>query len=133
MNKPSSGRSVSAVFITFSGNCRNALTFYQTCFGGTLQFETFENELQGYTEIPVVVGSLVSDSIIIHGSDLVHSEGRILGNYMAIFLPCKNTVDRQVLIGKLKLSKKGLFAKKYDDQQLVEVTDAFDVRWVLGV
>jgi uncharacterized glyoxalase superfamily protein PhnB len=127
------GKFVSAVFITFSGNCKKALSYYQTCFGGTLQFETFEKELQGYAEIPVVSGSLVSDSIVIHGSDLVHNEGRILGNYMSIFLHCRNIYDRKALIEKLKFNTQILFVNNSDDQKLVEVTDAFDVRWVLSV
>lgn len=123
----------SAIFITFSGNCKKALTFYQTCFGGILQFETFGKELQGYTEMPVVSGSLFSDRIIIHGSDLVHNEGRKLGNYISIFLLCRNTHDRKELIEKLEFDKKDLFVKNCDQQKLIEVTDAFDVRWVLGV
>jgi PhnB protein len=123
---------ISAIFITFSGNCKKALTFYQTCFGGTVQFETFEEELQDYTETPVVSGSLVSNSIIIHGSDLVHNEGRKLGNYMSIFLQCKNTYDRKELIEKLEFEK-NLFVNNDDDQKLIEVTDAFDVRWLLGI
>src|SRR5690606_16418812 len=97
------------------------------------QFETFENELEGYTELPVIFGSLVSDSIIIYGSDLVHNEGRRLGNYISIFLRCRNAYDRKVLIEKLEFGKRNFFVKKYDDQQLVEVTDVFDVRWLLGV
>ena len=133
MTEPIHGKLVSAIFITFSGNCRKALTFYQTCFGGTLQFETFEEELQGYAEMPVVSGSLVSDGIIIHGSDLVHNEGRTLGNYMSIFLHCKNTDDRQALIEKLEFDKKSLVARDNGNERLVELTDAFDVRWVLGV
>ena len=133
MTDPNHGKMASAFFITFSGNCRKTLTFYQTCFGGTLQFETFEKELQGYTEKPVVSGSLVSDHIIIHGSDLVHNEGRTLGNYIAIFLHCKNTVERQALVEKLKFNKSDLFVTNDDGQKLIEVTDAFDVRWVLGV
>ncbi len=124
---------VSAIFITFSGNCKKALTFYQTCFGGTLQVETFEKELQGYTEMPVVIGSLVSDMIIIHGSDLVHNEGRTLGNYMSIFLHCKNSYDRQALIEKLEVNKRNFSAGNDDGQKLVEVTDVFDVRWILGI
>src|SRR3546814_5653246 len=100
------GKFVSAIFITFSGNCRKALTHYQTCFGGTLQFENFEKKLAGYAEVPVVSGALVSDRIIIHGSDLVHDEGRTLGNYISIFLPCINEVDRQTLIRKLEANKK---------------------------
>lgn len=124
---------MAAIFITFSGNCRKALTFYQTCFGGTLQFEMFERELQGYTKVPVICGSLVSDYITIHGSDLVHDEGRILGNYMAIFLHCTNACGRQLLIEKLVFNGRDRFVMNFDDQKLVEVTDAFDVRWVLGV
>lgn len=123
----------SAVFITFAGNCRRALTHYQACFGGTLQFETFAAELQGCAEIPVVSGSLVSDRIIIHGSDLVHDEGRTLGNYLSIFLHCESAQDRKALIGKLKFNSENTFVQHDDDQKLIEVTDAFDVRWVLGV
>lgn len=132
LNKLKPGRLRSAIFITFSGNCKRALNFYQTCFGGLLQFETFEEEL-GYTEMPVVNGSLVSDRIIIYGSDLVHNEGRKLGNYISIFLCCKNTFDRKELIGKLNYSKKNDTVNNDDDQRLVEITDPFDVRWILGI
>ena len=124
---------VSGIFITFSGNCKKALTFYQTCFGGTLQFEAFEKELQGYPEMPVVIGSLFSDNILIHGSDLVHNEGRKVGNYISIFLECKTRYERKELIEKLESGKKNLFQTNDIDQKLIEVTDAFDVRWILGV
>ncbi len=133
MLDPNRSKFVSAIFITFSGNCRRALTYYQTCFGGTLQFETFEKELEGYSEIPVVSGYLVSDSVVIYGSDLVHNEGRILGNYLSIFLHCKNMDDRQALIEKLRSEKENILVKNGDADKLVEVTDVFDVRWVLGV
>jgi len=123
----------SAIFITFSGNCKQALSFYQSCFGGLLHFETFEKELQGYTELPVISGSLVSDRVIIYGSDLVHNEGRKLGNYISIYLHCENIYDRRELIKNLELGKKNLFVGNDDDPKLIEITDVFDVRWVLGV
>lgn len=124
---------VSAVFITFSGNCKMALSFYQVCFGGLLQFDTLEEELQGFTEIPVVSGSLISENITIHGSDLVPEEGRRLGNYIAVFLHCKNAQERKVLTEKLEPDKKNPLTRNPDDQKLIEITDSFDVRWVLGI
>lgn len=127
-DKPKSG-----IFITFSGNCKKALTFYQSCFGGTLHFETFDKALQGYTEIPVISGSLVSGRIVIHGSDLVHNEGRRTGNYLSVFLPCKNAADRKALAEKLEPGRKSMPVSNYAAQRLIEVTDAFDVRWVLGI
>ncbi len=120
---------VSAVFLTFSGNCKEALTFYQTCFGGALRFDFFEG-LQGYAQLPVINGSLVSDTINIHGSDLVHNEGRILGNHIAIFMQCANVEARKVLIEKLQQNKESGFTGN-DDEKLIEITDAFDVRWIL--
>ena len=128
-----SDKLTSGILITFSGNCKKALTFYQTCFGGTLHFETFDKQLQGYTEKPVVNGSLVSDRIVICGSDLVHNEGRKTGNYLSIFLPCKNADDRKALIEKLGSDHKGLPARNYQEQNLIEIIDSFDVRWVLGI
>ena len=122
----------SAVFITFPGNCKKALIFYQSCFGGVLQLETFNEDLEGYKEI-VVSGSLLADSITIHGSDLVHNEGRKLGNYIAIFFACNNAVDRKQLIEKLIVDKKKFFNSNQENKKLIELTDAFDVRWVLGV
>lgn len=123
----------SAIFITFSGNCKMALTFYQACFGGILQFETFDKKLEDYNEELIINGSLICDSIIIHGSDLVHDEGRQLGNYMSIFLQCKDIHDRKTLVRKLSHNKKGLSINNSDDQRLIEIIDAFDVRWILGV
>jgi PhnB protein len=123
---------ISAVFITFSGNCKRALNFYQACFGGHLHFETFGEELPDTDLRPVVNGTLVSDRIAIHGSDLVHNEGRKLGNYIAVFLHCKNSEERKTLIAKLSGCAKNLLASN-NDSPLVEIRDVFDVRWVLGV
>lgn len=123
----------SGIFITFSGNCKEALTFYQNCFGGILHFETFSEALNGYAEKPVISSSLVSDGIVIYGSDLVHDEGRKIGNYLSVFLVCKNVEYRNALIAKLKSVATALETKDYGNQKLIEVTDSFDVRWVLGI
>lgn len=127
------GPLTSAVFITFPGNCKKALTFYQTCFGGQLQFESLNQDLKNYPEMPVLNGSLISDRIIIHGSDLVHDEGRKIGNYISIFLYYKNSLERKDLIERLRLHRKIHFADYTDDQKLIEVIDAFEVRWILAM
>lgn len=123
----------SAVFITFAGNCRKALTFYQSLFGGRLRLQTFGGHILGYEEVPVVSGSLISQKIVIHGTDLVHDEGRKTGNYISIFLPCKCPQDRKKLIHKLEDPKLRLSNGGDEGQKLVEITDAFDVRWILSV
>ena len=125
-------KSTSAVFLTFSGNCKQALQFYHSCFGGSLRFETFDDKLPGNVEAPVITGSLISEKVVIHGSDLVHDEGRKLGNYMAIFLSCKDGEERKTLAKKLNAEMDNLVIVSNDDQKLIEITDAFGVRWVLS-
>jgi len=122
-----------AVFITFSGNCRKALSFYQTCFGGKLRFEFLGKDLQAFTEQPVVSGSLISERIILYGSDLVQEEGRKIGNYISIFLLCKNAADRRMLIAKLKAAQKEVPQQVEEESKLIELSDAFDVSWMLGI
>ncbi len=129
----SSDTLASGIFITFSGNCKKALTFYQSCFGGRLNFQTFDKKLPGYPEIHVISGSLISQSIVIYGSDLVHDEGRNIGNYLSVFLRCKNAEHRMVIIEKLESIHKTQSSRNYEEQRLIELTDAFDVRWVLGI
>lgn len=122
----------SGIFITFSGNCRAALTFYQACFGGTLHFEMFDEPLQGYTELPVVSAALITERIKIYGSDLVHTEGRKVGNYLAVFMPCQDIAEREELITRLT-SRKNKRKDWNTQHKFIEVTDLFNVRWVLGL
>ncbi|MGE8290172.1 MAG: glyoxalase [Sphingobacterium sp.] len=122
----------SGVFITFSGNCRKALTFYQSCFGGSLDFDRLDKKINGYAELPIVSASLTSPNVVIYGSDLVHDDGRKIGNYLSVFLPCANVVDRGQLITKLAAERQAVLGNNETDQ-LVEVTDIFDVRWILGI
>jgi len=122
----------SGVFITFSGNCRRALTFYQSCFGGTLHFDRLDKKINGFSELPIVSASLTSPSVVIYGSDLVHDDGRKIGNYLSVFLPCTNVIDRGRLVTKLAAGRQAVLGNNETDQ-LVEVTDIFDVRWILGI
>jgi uncharacterized glyoxalase superfamily protein PhnB len=122
----------SGVFITFSGNCRKALTFYQSCFGGSLDFDRMDKKINGYSELPIVSASLTSPSVVIYGSDLVHDDGRKIGNYLSVYLPCTNVKDRGQLVTKLAAGRQAVLGDNETDQ-LVEVTDIFDVRWILGI
>lgn len=122
----------SGIFITFAGNCKKALTFYQACFGGVLDFEMLDKVIEGYNEIPVISGVLISDRLVIYGSDLVQDGGRKIGNHIAVFLSCQDLMDRRYLIQKLALPAEQDSLIR-DQDPLVEIKDSFDVNWILGV
>ncbi len=119
------------IFLTFSGNCRSALLHYQKCFGGTVSFQTFSRRLTELLTEPVICGSLISNTVIIHGSDLVADEGRIIGNCIAIYLKFNSRSQRKNLIDMLTERKKDLPETALSNK-LVEITDAFGTRWILG-
>lgn len=98
-----------------------------------LHFDVFEKVLDDFTETPVIIGSLVSDRLIIHGSDLVHNEGRKIGNHISIFLPCRNVEERSSIGEKLAANNGWLQTKDQEAQILLEVTDAFQVNWILSL
>lgn len=123
----------SAFFVTFSGNCKKALTLYQSCFGGDLYFDTFDETMAGFEELPVISGSLISEKITIYGSDLVHNEGRRVGNFMSIYIHCDNYGERMNYLKKLDPNLKDCSPLRYVEQKLIEITDSFEVRWVFGI
>ncbi|MGV3697171.1 hypothetical protein [Flavobacterium sp.] len=118
----------SAFFITFNGNCKEALTLYQSCFGGSVYLETFDKPIAGISGTPVVSGSLVSEKIVVYGSDLVHNEGRRVGNFMSIYLYCNSVTERLAYIKKLVRT-----SNEHPEEKWIEITDAFEVRWVFGI
>lgn len=120
------------IFITLAGNCKEAFTFYQSCFGGELFFEILDIPLNQYPNNPVISGSLISERIVLHGSDLVHDEGYQIGNQLAIYFPCRNSSERFRLIIQLggNVEDSSVELKK---QRLIEITDIFGVRWILGL
>lgn len=122
----------SAFFITFNGNCQEALLLYQDCFGGKVQFDTFPEPI-GFKKLPVVSGYLYSDPLLIQASDLIQEQGRRVGNQMAILVTCESHQQRLIYLKKLSDRKQYQSFKRLQTQKLIEITDRFDVSWIFGV
>src|SRR5690242_11585639 len=85
-------------YLTFSGNCREAMTFYQECLGGKLTFQTIgESPLSG--KMPkrmkdcILHATLVKGGLILMGSDMVPQEGLRKGNAVSLFLNCSSETE----------------------------------------
>jgi PhnB protein len=122
----------SAVFLTFKGNCEQALKSYQKCFGGQLTIEYFDRKLTGFEQKIILRAKLTSESFTIIGSDLGHNEGLKVGNNIAIYLNCRNVLERQHFINNL-VSQEFLSKKETENSALVEIIDAFEVHWIFEI
>lgn len=97
-------------YLTFNGNCREAMQFYQQCLGGDLQVQTLhETELS--TKMPEAIKELVLQAVLtmhaftLVATDMVHDEGLVKGNNVSLLLTFNNT--REIKTCYQKLSQGG--------------------------
>lgn len=82
-------------YLTFNGNCREAMSFYQHCLGGELSFQTIEDsplsdKMPAEMKTCILHSTLISDGIIIMGSDMVGEKGLLKGNAVSLLLNCSS-------------------------------------------
>ncbi len=80
-------------YLLFNGNCREAMTFYQSCIGGKLQLQTLKDVPSTFPFLYnmqdfILQACLQRDSFRLCGSDLPIDEKHQQGNTMSLLLVC---------------------------------------------
>jgi PhnB protein len=91
-------------YLNFDGNTREAMTFYQSVFGGELTMQTV-----GETPMPCPAGMenqimhsmLIGGGVVIMGSDMQGPEGHRPGNTVTLSLNCNSEEEIRSLFAKL--------------------------------
>ena len=82
-------------YLTFSGNCREAMNFYQECLGGELNLMTI-GESPMSDRVPkgmkdcILHATLQKDDLTLLGSDMVDEKGLNRGNSVSLMLDCES-------------------------------------------
>jgi PhnB protein len=93
-------------YLTFNGNCREAMTFYKTCLGGELSFQTLGDSplaehmpqaLKAY----ILHATLKKGSWMIMATDMVHDQGLVSGNAVSLMLHCSSEKEIQTFYERL--------------------------------
>jgi len=126
-------------YLTFDGNCREAMTFYQDCLGGELCFQTVgesplsEKMPQKMREC-ILHAKLTKDHLILHATDMVCEVGLVKGNNVSLSLQC--TSEEEIISSYSKLSSGGSakhpFEKNFWGALLVDLTDKYGNHWILS-
>ncbi|RZJ76659.1 MAG: VOC family protein [Flavobacterium sp.] len=125
-------------YLTFNGNCREAMTFYQSCLGGELSFQTIAvspllADMPERMKSFILQATLTKGALLLMGSDMVGEQGLIKGNRVALFLNCSSEAAIRTCYEKLS-------AGGVADHQLEEnfwgilfgdLTDKFGHQWIL--
>ncbi|MBX2924349.1 MAG: VOC family protein [Chitinophagaceae bacterium] len=97
-------------YLTFNGNCREAMTFYKNCLGGDLNFQTVgESSLSATMPVKmkdcIVHAVLTNKEFVLMGSDMVSESGLLKGNAVSLVLNC--TSEKEIKACYKKLSQGG--------------------------
>ena len=94
------------VYLTFNGNCREAMSFYRQCLGGELTIQTIgesplsENLPNGIKNI-ILHATLINENLVLVGTDLVGEEGLVKGNSLSLMLYCSSEKNIKSCFNKL--------------------------------
>jgi PhnB protein len=82
-------------YLTFTGNCREAMTFYKDCLGGKLTLQSIgksplSEKMPPRMKASILHATLVKDSLVLMGTDIVPPAGRITGNAISLSLHCSS-------------------------------------------
>lgn len=85
-------------YLTFGGNCRQAMTFYQECLGGELTLQTvgespLSDQLPDTMKNNILHATLNQNGLLLLGSDMVADKGLIRGNSISLVLECNSEAE----------------------------------------
>lgn len=125
-------------YLTFNGNCREAMTFYQKCLGGTLTFQTI-GESPLATKMPakmkkaILHATFTKGELTLMASDIVSESGLIKGNSVSIMLNCDSEKEIRKLYKTLSYGGKEKHPLEitYWGAILGTFTDKYENSWIL--
>ena len=124
--------------LQFNGNCREAMTFYFRCFGGSLLFQTMEDsplaeKMPERMKQTILQATLINGPFILIGSDLVGDAPLHRGNAIAMMIDC-STLTEAKRIYRL-LSDKGIASgpliKNHFGGHTGSITDKYGNPWII--
>ena len=106
-------------YISFNGNCREAMNFYKDCLGGELNLMQVKDTpaaaaCPAGTEDQIMHSSLTKNEMVLFATDMVGQEAFRQGNNMALCVNCSNEEEINDFFKKLAL---GIFGSEDDCMQ----------------
>lgn len=126
-------------YLTFNGNCREAMHFYKDCFGGELFLQTIgrsplSSGMSDKMKDIILHAELRNDNVVLMGSDMCSETGLIKGNSIALALECSTKREAQKLYKKLASggNKNQPLQETYWGALFGSLTDKFGHNWIIN-
>lgn len=125
-------------FLTFNGNCKEAMHFYQACFGGELQIRylgdgTDALKFPEAMQQLIVRAVLTTPTLQLIGSDLGGEEGLAMGNGIALLVKTDHQNELKVVYDNLAKGTHSVHTllESVQEGEMLSLTDQFGICWLL--
>lgn len=123
-------------YLTFCGNCRDAMLFYKDCLGGELSIQTVEESPMADqwpidTQKHILHAALVKGDMVLLASD-INSVPLINGNTISLSLNCADETEINNYF--VRLSQGGIITHPLHDffgGKIGALTDKHGISWLL--
>jgi PhnB protein len=126
-------------YLTFGGNCREAMTFYKECLGGELYFQTvgespLSDKMPKSMKDCILHATLTKGALVLQASDMTPQTGLVKGNTVSLSLNCNS--EEEIKNFYKKLSAGGSAGHVLEDTFwgaiFGDLTDKFGNHWLLN-
>jgi PhnB protein len=125
-------------YLTFNGNCKEAMTFYKDCLGGELSFQTIgesplADKMPQKMKDYILHSTLIKGSIVLLGSDMVSEQGLKKGNAVSLSLSCGSEEEIKIFYAKLSRGGKAdhPLENSFWGALFGDLTDKYGNHWLL--
>lgn len=125
-------------YLTFTGNCREAMTFYQSCLGGELSFQTvaetpIADQCPEGMQQQIMHSMLESDGAVLMATDMSQPGEVKSGNDMAISVNFDNEKKISICYSKLSSESNVIepLKESFGNSLFAVLQDQFGKVWML--
>jgi len=127
------------VYLTFNGNCREAMKFYQKCLGGKLSFQEvggcpLSEKMPERMKNCIMHATLSNGPLLLTGTDMAPENGLLRGNAVTLALDCSS--EKEIRSFYKKLSKDGEqtqpLEKTFWGALFGCLSDKYGINWILN-
>jgi PhnB protein len=126
-------------YLTFNGNCREAMSFYKECLGGELVLQTIGESPMAEKMPPqmkkyILHSTLTKGGMVLMASDMVGGKGLVKGNAVSLSIDCSS--EKEVRSFYANLSAGGEATHPLEDTfwgaLFGDLTDKFGNHWLFN-
>lgn len=127
-----------SAYLTFNGNCREAMDFYRECIGGELSLQrigdsplagTMPEQMKEF----ILHAVLRKKDLVLMGSDMVSDQGLTKGNNVSMVLDCESEAEIRNCYARLSAGGQATHPLEVSFWGALfgDLTDRFGNHWLL--